>query len=405
MDLKSDLLERFLRYVQVDTQVMPEYAGQRCPTNPNEIELARMLTAELDAMGIPYYHDEKGFVIARLQGNNPDIPCVALMAHMDVATDVPGSGVKPQVHHNYAGDPLVLQPDVVLDPGEDSTLKDHIGDTIITSDGTTLLGADDKSGVAAIMSMLKYFIKNPQLPRGDVEAVFTPDEEGGGGMNYFPIQELKAKIAYTIDSGGLGEVNYECYNAYAVQVKFIGVAIHAGTARGVMVNALSMLSAFMNMIPRSESPEATDGYYGCYWADQAQGTIEKAELTVMVRDHKREEADRRVQALEVFAHAVEEAFPGGKVQVTAKLAYENMAKAIRKTPDSLDRLFSAMQRLDITPLVEPIRGGTDGAVLTAMGIPCPNIFTGGHNMHSRKEWLSLNTLEKVCLLAIELVKG
>lgn len=405
MNLQEDLLERFLRYAQMDTQVMLEYVGQRCPTNPKELEFAALLCKELDAMGISYYHDKNGFVIAKMKGSRSDILPIALVAHMDVSFDVPGSGVKPHVHRNYQGQKLILQPDVVLDPEEDPILKDHIGDTLVTSDGTTLLGADDKSGIAAIMSMLRYFTSHPEIPHGDVEAVFTPDEEGGDGMSHFPLKELEAKIAYTIDGGGLGEINYECYHAYTVHVNFIGVAIHPGTARGVMVNALSMMTAFVNMIPRSESPEATDGYYGCYWPESMQGGVEEAHLSVMIRDHNKGEVERRLSALRAFARAVEEAFPGGRIIVEHQLSYENMHESVQKNGVVLERLFDAMRRLDIAPIVEPIRGGTDGSRLTSMGIVCPNIFTGGHNMHSRKEWLSLATLEKACLLAIELVKG
>lgn len=404
MNLQEDLLSRFLRYVQIDTPVMPEYAGRRCPTSPGQLKLAALLRSELDAMNIPYYHDEKGFIIASLKGNK-DVPSIALMAHLDVSNDVPGMGVKPQVYRNYDVQKIVLKDDVVLDPEKDKALQACIGDTIVTSDGTTLLGSDDKAGIAAIMSMLQYFALHPDIERGDVEAVFTPDEEGGDGMNHFPLKELRSKIAYTIDAGGLGEINYECYHAYTVHVHFEGVAIHPGSARGVMVNALSMLAAFINMIPRSESPEATDGYYGCYWPADMRGGVEEADLTVMVRDHDREEAHRRLEALQGFAHAVMHAFPGGKVTIESRLSYANMGEAIEKNKIVMQRLLQAMGKLDIAPVIEPIRGGTDGARLTAMGVPCPNIFTGGHNMHSRKEWLSLNALEKVCLLAIELVKG
>ncbi|MGL4524063.1 MAG: peptidase T [Spirochaetia bacterium] len=405
MDLKADLLERFLRYVQLDTQVMPEYVGKRCPTNPKQLDFVRMLAQEISDMGIPFYSDEKGFLIARLKGTRPDITPIALMAHLDVAHDVPAEGVMPRVHTDYQGTPLTLEDGVVINPYDDPILQSHIGDTLVTSDGRTLLGADDKAGVAAIMSMLKYFSMHPEIPRGDVEAVFTPDEEGGDGMSHFPIKELHAKIAYTIDGGALGEVNYECYYAYTVKVDFTGVAIHPGTARGIMVNSLSMLSAFVSMIPRSESPEATDGYYGCYWPESAHGGTEKSTLNVMVRDHNKIQVERRLQALVAYAKAVEHAFPGGKVDLHPHLSYQNMSEAVQENKVVLERLFLAMEVLDIHPIVEPIRGGTDGARLTSMGVVCPNIFTGGHNMHSRKEWLSLNTLEKACQLAIELVKG
>ncbi len=404
MNLQEDLLNRFLRYVQIDTPVMPEYVGKRCPTNPNQLKLSALLCRELEAMKIPYYHDEKGFIIASLKGNK-DLPSIALMAHLDVSDDVPAIGVKPQVHRNYDGQAIHLKEGVVLDPQMDKELQACVGDTIVSSDGTTLLGADDKAGVAAIMSMLQYFVLHPEIEHADVEAVFTPDEEGGDGMSHFPLKELRSKMAYTIDAGGLGEINYECYHAYSAHVHFQGVAIHPGSARGIMVNALSMMAAFINMIPRSESPEATDGYYGCYWPADLRGGVEEADLTIMVRDHDKQEVHRRLKALESFAHAVMHAFPGGKVSIESQISYENMAEGIQKNEMVLQRLLQAMKRLDIVPVIEPIRGGTDGARLTAMGVPCPNIFTGGHNMHSRKEWLSLNSLEKACLLAIELVKG
>jgi tripeptide aminopeptidase len=405
MNLQDDLIERFVRYAKMDTQVNTAKAGIECPTNPKELELAALLAGELKELGLEVYSNNQGFVIGYLKGTKKELTPVAFMAHMDTAEGVPASNVQPQVHKNYNGEKIMLKEGTVIDPAVDPDLGKYKGDTIITADGTTLLGSDDKSGIAAIMTALKFLTANPDIEHGDIEAVFTPDEEGGDGMSSFPLEKLRSKIAYTLDGGEYGELEYECYNAYSVDVEFKGVAIHPGHARGRMVNALSMAAAYITLIPRSESPEATDGYYGCYWPNALEGNMDSAKLNVAVRDHSQKEVERRIEALKSFAQSVEAAFPGGKALLKVTENYRNMREGIEKNPEVMQRLLAAMQHIEAEPVIRPIRGGTDGSRLTAMGVPCPNIFTGGHNFHGREEWLSIGTLEKACRLVIEIAKG
>ncbi|MCL2520340.1 MAG: peptidase T [Spirochaetaceae bacterium] len=405
MDLQADLLDRFISYVKIDTRTNLANAGKVYPTCPNQLALAKMLAEELKGLGLEVYNDDKAFVIAHLKANSGTDNPIAFMAHLDTAEDVTATNVSPQVYKNYDGKAIKLKNNIIIDPAADPYLGKYSGDTIITADGTTLLGADDKAGIAAIMTAIKYLVNNPHIKHNGIEAVFTPDEEGGNGMANFPLDKLRSKTAYTLDGDELGYLEYECYNGSYAMINFKGVPIHPGTARGKMVNALSMAAAFINLIPRSESPEATDGYYGCYWPQELKGHTEQATLEVILRDHNAAEIERRAAALHSFAAAVEAAFPHGKITVELKEEYRNMREAIEKQPEVMQNLLNAVKKVGVTPIIKPIRGGTDGAKLTALGVPCPNIFTGGHNFHGYWEWLSLSSLEKACLVVIELVKG
>jgi tripeptide aminopeptidase len=271
-------------------------------------------------------------------------------------------------------------------------LEASIGDTIITSDGTTLLGADDKAGIAEIMSAVEYLQANPQFPHGPLEIIFTPDEETGKGMDRFPKEKIRSRCCYTLDGDVRGSLEYECFNAYRAEVLFRGIATHPGRARGAMVNAISMLGAFLNLLPGRESPEATDGRYGFYHTVEISGNAEEAKLSLILRDFEHDEVLRRAEALEAFAAAVEAASPGGKVEVSCGKQYLNMRGAFEKDPLIIGLAEKAVASLGMEPLFTPIRGGTDGARLSEMGIPTPNIFTGGHNFHSLGEWASLETM-------------
>ncbi len=408
MFLQDQLIERFTRYARIDTPVMPDMVGQRRPTNPAQLALSQLLVQELKNMGIATFSNDHGFVIGSLpaRGKGASLTPIALMAHIDVSNAVPATNVQPQVIANYDGKPILLKNNnLVLDPAENPQLANYIGTPLITSDGTTLLGADDKAGIAIIMEAISFLIDHPELDHGAVEVVFTPDEEGGDGMSGFPLDQLKAVYAYTLDGGVIGEVEYECYNAFASTLTFNGVSYHPGDGRGRFVNAVSMAAYFMTLIPRTESPEATDGYWGCYWGDSINGTNEQTTLTVHIRDHDLATAQRRINALKAFTAATEAAFPGGKVTLNTATAYLNMRNEVEKNPEVMARITHAMAKVGVPMLVKPIRGGTDGARLTQMGRPCPNIFTGAHNLHSRSEWLAIAASEKATLVAIELIKG
>jgi tripeptide aminopeptidase len=323
---------------------------------------------------------------------------------MDTSPDAPGKDVKPQFVKNYDGKKIVLADGLVLDPVDDPGLAAQTGKAIIHTDGTTLLGADDKAGVAEIMGALEYLLGHPEIEHGPLEIIFTPDEETGKGLPDFPLETLKSKACYTLDGGPLGELEIECFNAYAAEVLFKGKVIHPGTARGVLINAALMAAAFAAMLPRSESPEATDGYYGYYCLISIKGNHETASAELILRDFDNQGILRRVAALDQFAKAVEAQFPGGKVTVNAKPQYCNMREKIEERPEVLEKLKTAASNVGVNCKLKPIRGGTDGSRLTELGIPTPNIFTGGRNYHSRLEWLSVSDMIAACRLLIELVR-
>jgi tripeptide aminopeptidase len=322
---------------------------------------------------------------------------------MDTVADVPAIGVKPQLIECYDGKKIVLADGIVLDPKADENLARQKGRAIITTDGTTLLGADDKAGVAASITAVEYLLKHPEIEHGPVELVFTPDEEIGAHLAHFPKDKVKAVAAYTLDCPGEEHLEIECFNAYAVTVEFNGIVIHPGNARGVLVNAVLMAAAFASLLPRNESPEATDGYYGYYCVNNIVGAHETAKMDIIVRDFAKKGMERRLKALDVWAKAVEAQFPGGKVTIKSRLSYTNMREGIEKNPGVFKILKKAAENLSIKYEVNPIRGGTDGSALTELGVPTPNIFTGGYNFHSRSEWASVDEMALATKLVIETI--
>ena len=400
----KELLERFIRYAEITTT--SDIHKEVCPSTECQWDLLRLLQTELEGMGIKDIElNENGYLIARLESNmDKEVPVIGLMAHVDTSADVSGTDVKPQLHRDYDGKPIVLRDDIVIDPADDEHLEKYIGDTIITSDGTTLLGADDKAGVAEIMTAVKYFIDKPEEKHGSIEIIFTPDEETGKGMDLFPREKLKSVFCYTLDGGEEGEIDSECFNAYSVEVHFEGRVIHLGDARGRLVNAVTMASAFVGMLPQAESPEATDERWGYYCPLEIKGQLSDADLVIFLRDFELSELERRVEALRAIGKAVEVMFPGGKVSLKEQKQYLNMREHMDKIPEGMDYLLKAAEQAGVKTSAEIIRGGTDGARLAEMGIPTPNIFTGGHNYHSKKEWAVLSTMEKSCKTVINLVK-
>jgi len=407
-EYSDELLERFLRYVRIFTTSDETLAEAKTPSTSGQWDLLRMLEAELKELGVEDVSlDEKGYLIARLQGNMPPgskVDPIGFMAHVDTSADAPGENVRPQVHHPYDGKAIKLKDGITIDPSDFPLLTEYEGQTVITSDGTTLLGADDKAGVAEIMTAVHYMMLHPQMPRGNLEIIFTPDEETGMGMNRFPVDRLKSRFCFTMDGGREGEMESECYFARAAQVSFKGNVIHPGSARGKLVNAVTMAGAFIAMLPRNESPEATDGRYGNYWPHKVEGGLDNAELTVFYRSFDADDILRRTKALESFASAVEASFPGGSVKVTTKEQYRNMREELDKYPQVINKLREAVSASGIEPLENPIRGGTDGSRLTAMGIPTPNIFAGGVAFHSRSEWVALPAMVRGVTVILNLVQ-
>jgi len=402
--MEKSILDRFLRYVQIDTQSDHHNPGK--PTTPGQWDLLRMLEKELSAIGITDVDlDQYGYLIARMPSTLPEgrkAPVIGFMAHVDTAADMCGKNVKPHVIEQYDGNDIPLGGEWVLSPDSNPELLKYVGQTLITTDGTTLLGADDKAGAAEIMAAAEYLMNHPEIEHGEVELIFTPDEETGTGMDLFPVSKLNSRCCYTMDGGERGTVDAECFNAAKVEISFTGVMYHLGAARGRMVNAVTMAGSFLASLPQAESPEATDGRYGYYCPLEITGTAESAKLTLYLRDFEIDEIERRRKVLDSVAAAMENIYQGGKVVIDFKMQYLNMREYISKDPLIMEKLEKAAANIGIIVSNEIIRGGTDGARLCAMGIPTPNIFTGGHNYHSRYEWAALPVMTEAARLIGEL---
>ena len=402
---ETSLLDRFCRYVRIDTT--SDRHSLSSPTTESQAAFARVLASELRQLGAASVEvDERAFVIARFdppksEGGSP-VPTIGFMAHMDTSSAAPGKDVTPIVHRAFDGKPILLADGLILDAAEFPDLTGHVGDTIVTSNGSTLLGADDKAGIAAIMSAVEHLAAHPELPRPRLEVIFTPDEETGLAMPHFPFPRLSSSACYTVDGGEQGSVEAECFEAYRVKASFKGRSIHPGTARGKLVNAVEMAGSFLCMIPRAESPQATDGRYGFYFPMEISGNVESAEIEVFIRDFDDNECLRRIEALKAAAQTLRCAYPGGSISVMAEKQYTNMKRKLDERPEVLDRLIQAVKLAGLEPKLEPIRGGTDGARLTEMGIPTPNLFTGGGNYHSRMEWVSVSGMVKAAETLVHL---
>ncbi len=403
------LIERFLRYVKIDTQSADESEAQ--PSTAKQHDLAKVLYAELRALGLDAVYDEAHcYVYAVLPG---EAPALGFIAHMDTSPAASGKNVCPRVEENYQGGNIILKQGsggkeaIVLSPAQFPGLLRHRGEDLIVTDGTTLLGADDKAGVAEIMSMLAHYAAHPELPHRTVCVAFTPDEEVGRGTEGFDLESFGAKEAYTVDGGTLGEIEYECFNAAAAKVVVSGRSVHPGSAKNAMLNALNVAMEFHAMLPAAERPEHTEGYDGFWHLDSVNGDVEQAVLRYIVRDHDRAHFEARKQTLtDVAAYLNQKyrAFLGGRnaVELTLRDQYFNMAEGMREHMGLVTRAKDALASLGAEPRVVPIRGGTDGAALTARGVPCPNLCTGGYNFHGRFEYASVQEMETCVRLLIAL---
>jgi tripeptide aminopeptidase len=365
------------------------------PSTQGQWELIRLLESELRGLGVADLRvDPHGYLIARIpaSGGAEAAPCIAFMSHVDTASDVSGHNANPRLVADYDGRPIELGNGLFLDPEEFPDLADREGDSLVVTDGLTLLGGDDKAGVSEIMSVIAYLRDHPETQHGKLEIVFTPDEETGKGLDEFDPAWLEAEACYTMDAGKAGETESECFNAWEAKLAFTGKSIHFGTARGALVNAVSMAADFIASLPRSESPESTDGWYGYYGAIEVKGDVEKAECEVLLRDFSMEGMQRRIEAVRALAAATEARFPGGKAALEFKKQYLNMKAKLGQAPAVMERLYAAVRENGLEPISKPIRGGTDGSRLTELGIPSPNVFTGAYNMHSRQEWASLSEM-------------
>ena len=376
-------------------------SGTRRPTTEGQEALLLVLKKELEELGLETYYGEEKVVMGVLKGNSSGTT-IGFMAHVDTADDCNGNGVKAKVWSNYDGGVIELEDGVVLDPEKDKDLLLYKGKEIITSDGTSLLGSDDKAGVAIIMEALKYLVEHPEVKRPDIEVYFTPDEETGSGMDMFPYDRLKSKCCYTVDGEAEGEVELECFNAATVEILLKGVSIHLGSARGTMVNAVTMASHIVTSLPQAESPEATDGRYGYYCPLVLEGTATEAKLSVFIRDFDMEKFQHRIESVEKIVAAVE-ALYGGEIKANVSVSYHNMAEANKKNPGAIEAVYSASQKLGLAIREEIIRGGTDGARLAETGVACPNLYTGGHNLHSLKEWIAVDAMSNSINLCLGII--
>lgn len=406
-DFQKKLLNRFLKYTKIWTTSDSANAdAQIFPSTENQQIFAQNLKEELSSLGLENVQvTEKSYVYAILKATEgfENSPSFCLLSHLDTSEEVSGKNVNPQVFENYDGSLISLE-NISIDSSGDEELSKiaNTGDTLITTDGTTLLGADDKAGVAEIITAVEFLIQN-KIPHGDIEILFSPDEETGHGMDFVPLNLLKSKHAYTVDGGSQGELETECFNASSATVTFFGKSTHTGTARKQkMINAVMMASKFLENLPHTEFPETTDGYEGFFAPIEISGSVEKAQVYILLRDFEESGIEKRIFQIKKIAESVEFA-TGGKVSVQIKEQYKNMKNALEKSPETVELLKKAYENSGITPDFIPIRGGTDGSRLSEMGIPTPNIFTGGHNFHSRFEWASLNQMTQAVNVLINLV--
>lgn len=403
--IREELLERFLRYVKVNTR--SDERSETTPSTTCQLDLARMLKDECEKMGLTEVTlDDKGYVMATLPSNiKKDVPVIGFIAHMDTSPDFKGEGVNPQIVE-YNGGNIYLNKDINIYLSESNypVLKDLIGETIITTDGTTLLGADDKNGIAEIMTAMSYLIKHPEVPHGKIRIAFTPDEEVGRGADFFNVEKFGADFAYTIDGGALGELECENFNASSAIVKVNGSNIHPGYAKDKMKNSILIAYEFHNELPQNESPQHTSGYEGFYHLNDIEGSVERTTLTYILRDFETEGINNRKNKLKDVEEKLNSKYGDGTVEVILKDQYKNMKEIIDKYPEVMERAKKAMEALDIVPELVPIRGGTDGSRLSFMGLPCPNIFTGGYNFHGKYEFTVVSYMELACKTIIEICK-
>ncbi|MGC8595223.1 MAG: peptidase T [Candidatus Kryptoniota bacterium] len=404
--MKETVLDRFLRYVVIDTQSRED--SESYPSTTKQFDLLNLLVKELKEMGVQDVNiDKYGYVMATIPSNVQEkVPVIGFIAHVDTSPEVTGSNVKPQVIQIYGGGDIVLPGDksVVIRESENPALKAAIGKTIVTSDGTTLLGADDKAGVAAVMTAVQELMKNPHIPHGEIRIAFTPDEEIGAGTKYFDVKKFGAQFAYTVDGDMAGELNMETFSANLCVITVNGRDIHPGSAKGIMVNSIRVISEIISRLPREISPEATEGYEPYIHPYVLEGGVGKSTVKILFRDFRTEGLENLRKIVDDVIKEVKSLFPQAGIEVNVVEQYRNMREGIEKDPRVADYLFEAAKRAGLNPQWKPIRGGTDGAKLTEAGLPTPNIFTGGSNFHSRTEWVNVWGMEKAVETILNLVQ-
>ncbi len=395
-ELFIDAKKRFLEYVKIDTTA-DEKSGTH-PSYKGEWDLAKKLKGELEELGLDdICLSEECYLYSTLKASPGIKNSITLCAHMDTSPAVSGKSVKPIIHENYQGGEIKFPDDtnLSLSPSESPELKDYIGENIITASGNTLLGADNKAGVAEIMSLLSFYKNHSQEKRPELKILFTPDEEIGEGVNYVDIKRL-AKTAYTVDGGHMGEYDIECFDAIGVEINIKGISVHPGSAKNILVNAIAVASRFLSELPEQETPEHTEGQEGFYLLCDLSGDIENAKAKLILRDFDHQKNIQRKEKLEHLKQTFEKRYKGVEISIAYKEQYRNMKEVLDKTPVVVEKLRKAIELSDIKPVAASIRGGTDGARLCFMGVPTPNIFTGGMMFHSKKEWIAEKAMAKAC---------
>jgi tripeptide aminopeptidase len=404
--LKQEIIDRFTSYVKVDTQ--SDSSSETTPSTPGQLTLANMLLQELKDIGMQdVTMDENGYVMATLPANTEkEVPVIGFLAHVDTATDFTGTNVKPQIVENYDGETIFLNKDlhIELSPSDFPSLKEYKGHTLITTDGTTLLGADNKAGIAEIMTAMKHLIEHPEIKHGKIRVAFTPDEEIGRGPHKFDVEAFGAKFAYTMDGGPLGELEYESFNAADARIRILGKNIHPGSAKNKMVNSVKIAMEIHSQLPAEDAPEHTEGYEGFYHLLGMKGDVEQTDMRYIIRDHDKELFQKRKDTIHRIVDELKEKHGQDRIHLEMNDTYYNMREKIEPVKEIVDLASQAMKNLNIEPVIKPIRGGTDGSQLSYMGLPTPNIFTGGENYHGRHEYISVDNMIKATQVIIELVQ-
>jgi tripeptide aminopeptidase len=402
----TTVVDKFIKYVKYDTK--SDEASKTTPTTEGQLILAKEIYEELIQIGLENVSlDSKGYIMASLSSNiDKNVPNIGFIAHMDTSADMSGTNVKPQFVENYDGSDILLnaEKNIVLSPKDFPELKNYIGETLITTDGTTLLGADDKAGVAEIISAVEYLVKNPEIPHGTIRIGFTPDEEVGAGANYFDVKKFEADYAYTIDGGMIGELEYENFNAAVAKITVKGRSVHPGSAKGKMINSMLVANDLIGMLPKDETPENTEGYEGFYHLTEINGRAEETKLEYIIRDFDKENFTKRKEFFENISKTLNEKYGKHTVHLEITDQYYNMKEKIEPVKHVVDIAYKAMSEVGVIPKVQPIRGGTDGSRLSYMGLPTPNIFTGGENFHGKYEFISTYSMGKAVEVILKIVE-
>jgi tripeptide aminopeptidase len=404
--MSNNVVEKFIKYVKFDTRSEEEVTT--FPSTSGQLVLAKALVKELEEMGMKEVSvDENGYVMATLPSNtNKEIPNIGFIAHMDTSPEISGLNVNPKFVEDYDGKDIVLneEKNIILSPKDFPELKDYIGKTLITTDGTTLLGADDKAGIAEIITAMEFLIKNPKIKHGTIKIAFTPDEEVGKGADHFNVEKFNADLAYTMDGGDIGELEYENFNAAGAKITINGRNVHPGSAKGKMINSMLIAGELMDMLPKNETPGTTEGYEGFYHLVTLNGGVEETKLQYIIRDFDEKNFEKRKEFIISVVDSLNNKYGKNTVVAEIKEQYRNMKEKIEPVKHVVDIAFEAMKAVNIVPKVQPIRGGTDGARLSFMGLPTPNIFTGGHNFHGKFEYIPVYSMEKAVEVILKIIE-